>query len=102
MVYFLHTLIIYPLIQVIEFAFMLFNSVFKNEGISVIGVNFAVSILCLPLYIVAERWQQIQRDTEKKLDPGNYSWIPDMSIYAPYRKENPHDSAGRKKHPMSC
>ncbi|MBB5225276.1 hypothetical protein DYE50_04600 [Treponema ruminis] len=67
---FLYTIIIYPLIQVIEFSFSLFNSVFKEEGISVIGVSIAVSVLCLPLYIVAEGWQQVQRDTEKRLDKG--------------------------------
>lgn len=67
---FLYTIIIYPLIQIIEFTFMLFDNIFKNPGIAVIGVSFAVSICCLPLYIVAERWQQIQRDTEKKLDKG--------------------------------
>lgn len=70
MVNFLYTIIIYPLIQLIEFSFMLFYSVFKNEGISVIGVSLAVSIGTLPLYIVAEHWQQVQRDTEKRLDPG--------------------------------
>ena len=70
MLNFLYTVIIYPLIQIIEFSFVLFDSVFKNEGIAVIGVSLAVSVLCLPLYIVAEHWQQIQRDTEKKLDPG--------------------------------
>lgn len=70
MLNFLYTVIIYPLIQLIEFAFMLFNNVFKNEGISVIGVSLAVSIGTLPLYIVAEHWQQVQRDIEKKLDPG--------------------------------
>jgi len=67
---FLYTIIIYPLIQVIEFSFSLFNNVFKEEGISVIGVSIAVSVLCLPLYIVAEHWQQVQRDTEKRLDNG--------------------------------
>jgi YidC/Oxa1 family membrane protein insertase len=67
---FLYTLIIYPLVLVIEFAFMFSNAVFKNPGISVIGVSLAVSLLCLPLYIVAEHWQQIERDTEKKLEPG--------------------------------
>lgn len=70
MVNFLYTIIIYPLIQLIEFSFMIFNNVFKNEGISVIGVSLAVSIGTLPLYIVAEHWQQVQRDTERKLDPG--------------------------------
>ena len=49
---------------------MLFDSVFKNPGVAVIGVSFAVSILCLPLYIVAEKWQQLQRDTEKRLEKG--------------------------------
>lgn len=49
---------------------MLFHDVFKNKGIDVIGVSLAVSVLCLPLYIVAEHWQQVQRDTEKKLEPG--------------------------------
>ncbi|MCK9169259.1 MAG: YidC/Oxa1 family membrane protein insertase [Treponema sp.] len=67
---FLYTLIIYPLILIIEFAFMFCNAVFKNPGISVIGVSFAVSLLCLPLYVVAEHWQQVERDTEKKLEPG--------------------------------
>lgn len=70
MVNFLYTVIIYPLVQIIEFSFVLFDSIFKNQGIAVIGVSLAVSILCLPLYIVAEHWQQIQRDTEKKLEPG--------------------------------
>ena len=67
---FLYTIIIYPLIQVIEFSFSLFNNIFKEEGISVIGVSIAVSVLCLPLYIVAEHWQSVQRDIEKKLEPG--------------------------------
>lgn len=70
MVTFLYTIVIYPLIQLIEFTFMLFQNVFKNPGISVIGVSLAVSIGTLPLYIVAEHWQQVQRDIEKKLDPG--------------------------------
>lgn len=70
MLNFLYTVIIYPLTQIIEFSFQLFDSVFKSTGISVIGVSAAVSILCLPLYAVAEHWQEIQRQTEKKLDPG--------------------------------
>lgn len=70
MIHFFYTLIIYPLIQIIELAFGFCNKLFNNPGISVIGVSFAVSILCLPLYAVAEKWQQIERDTEKKLEPG--------------------------------
>jgi YidC/Oxa1 family membrane protein insertase len=42
---------------------------FKETGISIIAVSGAISLLCLPLYNVAEKWQQIERDTQKKLKP---------------------------------
>lgn len=70
MLNFLYTLIIYPVKQIIELSFMVFNDIFSNIGLSVIGVSLAVSVLCLPLYIVAEKWQQLQRDTEKSLEKG--------------------------------
>lgn len=64
------TVMIYPLTQVIEFAFMLFYKIFKNEGAAVIGVSITVSTICLPIYIVAEHWQRVQRDIEQRLEPG--------------------------------
>ena len=66
----LYTIILYPLVQIIEIAFMIFDKLFGNTGIAIIGVSFTVTLLCLPLYIVAEHWQQVQRDTENKLKPG--------------------------------
>ena len=66
----LYTVILYPLVQVIEIAFMLFDKLFGNAGIAVMGVSFVVTVLCLPLYIVAEKWQQLERDTQTKLKPG--------------------------------
>ncbi len=66
----LYTIILYPLVQIIEIAFMIFDKLFDNTGIAIIGVSFTVTLLCLPLYIVAEHWQQVQRDTENKLKPG--------------------------------
>lgn len=66
----LYTIILYPLVQIIEIAFMIFDKLFGNTGIAIIGVSFTVTLLFLPLYIVAEHWQQVQRDTENKLKPG--------------------------------
>jgi YidC/Oxa1 family membrane protein insertase len=43
--------------------------VFKETGISIISVSAAVSVLCLPLYSVAEKWQRLERGTQKKLKP---------------------------------
>jgi YidC/Oxa1 family membrane protein insertase len=41
--------------------------VFKNHGLSVIGVSFAVSVFTLPLYFEAEKWQQAERAIREKL-----------------------------------
>ena len=46
------------------------DKLFDNTGIAILGVSFAVGMLTLPLYIVAEHWQQVERDTQAKLKPG--------------------------------
>lgn len=66
----LYTIIIYPLIQVIELVYVAFDNTFYIHGVSIIGVSIAVTLICLPLYIVAEHWQQVERNTEKHLEPG--------------------------------
>lgn len=66
----LWTLVIYPLYELIEIAFKLFYRFFKNPGMATIGVSVAVTLLCLPLYIVAERWQEAERRIQEELRPG--------------------------------
>ena len=66
----LYTIILYPIVQIIEISLTLFQKLFDNTGIAVLGVSLTVTLLCLPLYIVAERWQQLERDTQAKLKPG--------------------------------
>ncbi|MDR2601453.1 MAG: membrane protein insertase YidC [Spirochaetaceae bacterium] len=66
---FLYNIIIYPIVQIIEFVFVFTQKVFYETGFSVIAVSLAVSVLCLPLYNVAEKWQKIERDVQKKLKP---------------------------------
>jgi len=65
----LYTVIIYPLIQIIEFVFVFSQKLFKNTGISIFFISCTFTVLCLPLYIVAEKWQQIERNTIKRLKP---------------------------------
>jgi len=67
MLNFLYTIIIYPITQILEFSFCLSQKLFKENGISIIFISFTISVLCLPLYAVAEKWQQLERDIEKKL-----------------------------------
>ena len=66
----LFTVIIYPLIQIIEFIFVFMQSIFKNPGFSVMCISAAVTLLCLPLYAVAEKWQELERQTQKNLKAG--------------------------------
>ncbi len=61
---FFYSIVIYPLTQIIELVFTFCNKLFDNEGFALIGVSIAVSMLTLPLYIVAENWQQIERDKQ--------------------------------------
>jgi YidC/Oxa1 family membrane protein insertase len=65
----LYTIIIYPITQVLEFIFVLAQKLFRETGLSIICISGAISVLCLPLYAVAEKWQQVERETWKKLKP---------------------------------
>ena len=67
---FLYSIIIYPLYQLVELCYYVGWKVFKNDGIAVLIVSFAVSFFCLPLYIIAENWQEKERNIQKKLKPG--------------------------------
>lgn len=66
----LYAIILYPIVQVIEVAYKIFSQLFANTGIAIMGVSFVVTVLCLPLYIVAEKWQQLERDTQARLKGG--------------------------------
>lgn len=70
MTQFFYLLIIYPLYQIIEFCYTLSDGIVKNPGLAIAGVSLAVSFLCLPLYVIAERWQETERQTQAKLKPG--------------------------------
>ena len=69
MLSFLYSLIIYPITQIIEFSYRLFMRVVDKPGIAIIGVSITVTLLCLPLYAIAEKWQETERETKKKLQP---------------------------------
>ena len=66
---FLYTVIIYPVTLVIEFVFVFAQKLFRETGLSVIFVSGAVSVLCLPLYMIAEKWQETERNIQKRLEP---------------------------------
>ena len=52
----LFTIIITPLVQIIDACYALFYELSESDGFSIIGLSFVVTICTLPLYVVAERW----------------------------------------------
>ena len=69
MLNFLHNLIIFPVIQLIELCYLFVYRVFDNPGIALLGVSLTVSVCTLPLYFVAEKYQQKERDLQRRLKP---------------------------------
>jgi YidC/Oxa1 family membrane protein insertase len=65
----LYSIIIFPIVQIIEIVYVLVYKLFDSPPLSVLGVSFAVTFLCLPLYIIAEKWQETERNTVKSLKP---------------------------------
>ena len=61
-----YSIIVYPLSLIIELCYLFVFRVFKNHAISLFGVSAAVSLLTLPLYFRAEKWQDIERSVQKQ------------------------------------
>lgn len=66
----LYAIIITPIQIILEFFYQLIYEITDNKGLAVIGLSFVVSLSTLPLYIVAEKWQQIERDTQSRMKSG--------------------------------
>ena len=66
----LYNIILSPITQIIEIAYRVFDKMFGNTGIAVLGVSLTVTLLCLPLYIVAEGWQETERSIQDKMKDG--------------------------------
>jgi len=66
----LYTLIIFPIEQIIEICFFYGNTWFGSFGVAILGVSIAVSTFILPVYLMAEKQQEKQREIEKRLKKG--------------------------------
>src|SRR5574344_694849 len=88
-----YNLIIVPLYNLMEVVYRFLSDI-SSPGIAVIGLSFLVTILCLPLYMVAEAWQEKERLTQKELKPGvqrikdTFRGDEQYMILSTYYKEN--------------
>lgn len=70
MLNFLYNLIIYPLYEIIEVVFLMVFKIFNSYPFAILGVSVAVTLLCLPLYYIAEKWQEIERNKQAEMKSG--------------------------------
>ena len=63
-----YNLIISPPVQIIEVTFMVFQKTFSSPSVAILGVSVVVTFLCLPLYVVAEKWQNTERELQKRMN----------------------------------
>ncbi|MCH3919265.1 MAG: YidC/Oxa1 family membrane protein insertase [Sphaerochaeta sp.] len=65
----LYTLFIFPIAEVIELAFTALYRVSDNFGVAIIGLSFVVTLCTLPIYMVAEHWQEVERNKVAEMAP---------------------------------
>lgn len=66
----LYTIIIYPLYQLDELFYLVSYKAFKSTPVALLSVSLAVSFMSLPLYIIAEQWQEKERLIQNGLKNG--------------------------------
>lgn len=58
---YLNNLLIYPIKLFLEFCFSFFSEIVKNYGLSIILLSCVVTLLTLPIYMIAESWTEKER-----------------------------------------
>jgi len=65
----LYNIFIFPIVQIIEISFVIIYRIFRDRVLAIIGVSAIVTACTMPLYFIAEKWQNVERDIQKKLKP---------------------------------
>ena len=64
----LYDFVVTPLVYIVELSFSILYRVLNNPGLALIGVSLVVNFLCLPLYRMADRAQEAERDKQKSME----------------------------------
>jgi len=65
----LYAVIIYPIVIIIETVFVIAKRMFSSVSAALAAVSLAVSLCTLPLYLVVEKWQRLERNIRAHLKP---------------------------------
>lgn len=67
---FLYTIFIYPVYMFVEFVLFIANNITQDHiGLSIIILSLGINLITLPIYNVAEKWQEMERIIQKRMKP---------------------------------
>ena len=66
----LYDILIYPIELLVNYIYAFFFRFTDSHGIAIVGISIAITILSFPLYHIAEKIQQSERDVRKRLQGG--------------------------------
>lgn len=67
---FLYTVFIYPVYMFVEFILFIANNITEDAiGVSIIILSIGINLITLPIYNVAEKWQEMERIIQKRMKP---------------------------------
>lgn len=70
MLNFLYTIFIYPVYMFVEFILFIANNITQDHiGLSIIILSLGINLITLPIYNVAEKWQEMERIIQKRMKP---------------------------------
>lgn len=70
MLNFLYTIFIYPVYMFVEFILFIANNITQDHiGLSIIILSLGINLITLPIYNVAEKWQEMERGIQKRMKP---------------------------------
>ena len=70
MLNFLYTIFIYPVYMFVEFILFIANNITEDAiGTSIIILSLGINLITLPIYNVAEKWQEMERGIQKRMKP---------------------------------
>ena len=66
----LYTIFIYPVYMFVEFILFIANNITQDHiGLSIIILSLGINLITLPIYNVAEKWQEMERIIQKRMKP---------------------------------
>jgi len=62
-----YNIFIHPIFLLIEFIFVFTEKLFKTTGFSIVFVSIVINSICIPLYLFAEKFQNMERIKQKSM-----------------------------------